>query len=246
MQAPTSDDQATPKFAVTHRPCRCSVEDRHEALATTVHDVMSPLTYIKGAAQRLRRLEDGIVDVPKRTELLTRLEAIDLAASRIASALTALVHATEPRLDDGPRGTLKPTDLVLLTRRAIAEQQQLARQRSIRLGDTTSSLSGPWDECQLDRMLNNLIGNAVKYSPQPTVVEVDLGYEEDDGGGWAVVRVTDHGVGIPTRDLPFVFEPYHRGSNVGGIAGTGLGLASVWQTSPSAAATRRRSRAARG
>jgi len=44
-----------------------------------------------------------------------------------------------------------------------------------------------------------------------------------------VLRVADRGLGIPARDLPFVFEPFQRGSNVGGIAGTGLGLASVWQ-----------------
>jgi signal transduction histidine kinase len=42
--------------------------------------------------------------------------------------------------------------------------------------------------------------------------------------------VIDHGVGIPARDLPFVFEPFRRGSNVGSVSGTGLGLASVWQT----------------
>ena len=63
------------------------------------------------------------------------------------------------------------------------------------------------------------------------MVDVDLSRDEDDDGGcWAVLRVTDQGVGIPARDLPFVFEPYHRGSNVGSIVGTGLGLASVWHT----------------
>ena len=219
------------EVATMYRACKCVVEDRQETLATTVHDVMSPLTYIKGTAQRLRNLEDGIVDVPSRTELRTRLEAIDSAASRIASALTALLHATELQLDDRHHRTFKPTDLVPLTRRAVAEQQLLARHHSILLRGTPGSLPGTWDECQLDRMLTNLIGNAVKYSPQGSVVDVDLSRDEDDDGGcWAVLRVTDQGVGIPARDLPFVFEPYHRGSNVGTIGGTGLGLASVWHT----------------
>jgi len=44
------------------------------------------------------------------------------------------------------------------------------------------------------------------------------------------LRVIDQGLGIPARDLPFVFEPFRRGSNVGSVSGTGLGLASVWQT----------------
>jgi signal transduction histidine kinase len=43
-------------------------------------------------------------------------------------------------------------------------------------------------------------------------------------------RVSDEGVGIPAGDLPFVFERFRRGSNVGDVDGTGLGLASVWQT----------------
>jgi signal transduction histidine kinase len=202
-----------------------------ELLATTVHDVMSPLTYIKGTAQRLRNLEDGIADGPARAELRTRLDGIDSAASRIASALTALLHASGPQLDEPRQRAFKPTNLVSLTRRAVAEQQQLARHHAIRLVVTHDGLSGTWNECLLDRMLANLIGNAVKYSPQGSVVDVDLSCEEDaEGNCWAVLRITDHGCGIPSRDLPFVFEPYQRGSNVAGIGGTGLGLASVWQT----------------
>jgi signal transduction histidine kinase len=44
-----------------------------------------------------------------------------------------------------------------------------------------------------------------------------------------VVCVIDRGIGIPSGDLPFVFEPFRRGANVGPVPGTGLGLASVWQ-----------------
>jgi signal transduction histidine kinase len=79
-------------------------------------------------------------------------------------------------------------------------------------------------------MLGNLIGNAVKYSPRGTSVEVSLADDTDADGSWAVLRVADKGLGIPAGELPFVFEPFRRGSNVGGVVGTGLGLASVWQT----------------
>jgi signal transduction histidine kinase len=61
-------------------------------------------------------------------------------------------------------------------------------------------------------------------------VQVSLASEEDADGRWTVLRVADQGVGIPAPDLPFVFEPYRRGSNVAAMSGTGLGLASVWQT----------------
>jgi signal transduction histidine kinase len=58
----------------------------------------------------------------------------------------------------------------------------------------------------------------------------ESGGEVDRDGCWAVLRVTDTGLGIPAGELPFVFEPFRRGSNVGSVDGTGLGLASVWQT----------------
>jgi signal transduction histidine kinase len=82
----------------------------------------------------------------------------------------------------------------------------------------------------IERMLCNLIGNAIKYSPSGSMIEVSLACEMDDDGRCAVLRVSDRGMGIPASDLPFVFEPYRRGSNVGCVEGTGLGLASVWQT----------------
>jgi signal transduction histidine kinase len=106
----------------------------------------------------------------------------------------------------------------------------IARHHSIRIGDTPTELKGPWNAGQLERMLGNLIGNAVKYSPRGSCVQVSLADDTDADGSWAVLRVADQGFGIPTGDLPFVFEPFRRGSNVRGVDGTGLGLASVWQT----------------
>jgi signal transduction histidine kinase len=191
---------------------------------------MSPLTYIKGTAQRLRRLEDGIADPPTRSELRTRLEAIDSAANRMASALTALLQTSVPSPENSRRRSGTRVDLVDLVLRSVDEHQLLARHHSLRIGEAPTSLVGTWDTHRIERMLGNLIGNAIKYSPPGSTVEVSLASEEDSDGRWGVLRVTDQGVGIPPSDLPFVFEPFHRGSNVGSIAGTGLGLASVWQT----------------
>jgi signal transduction histidine kinase len=214
--------------AQMYRACQGLMDDCQETLATTVHDLMSPLTYIKGTAQRMRRLEDGIVDPPMRSELHTRLEAINSAANRMASALTALLQTTVPQANDYANG--QNTDVVDLLRRAVAEQQSLAGHHSVRLCVAPASLAASWDADRIERMLGNLIGNAIKYSAPGSTVKVSLGCEEDADGRWAVLRVSDQGVGIPSGDLPFVFEPFHRGRNVGSITGTGLGLASVWQT----------------
>ena len=216
--------------AQRYQACQVALDEYQESLATTVHDLMSPLACIKATAQQLRRLAPTAADPAASVEFDRRLEAIDSAANRMASGLSALRQTSRPRPDGWCEGTWERTDLVALARLAVAAEQLTARQHSIGLSDAPPVLEGAWDAHRLERMLGNLIGNAVKYSPPGSSVEVSLTTEVDTEGHWAVVRVADHGIGIPARDLPFVFEPFQRGSNVGCVGGTGLGLASVWQT----------------
>jgi signal transduction histidine kinase len=75
-------------------------------------------------------------------------------------------------------------------------------------------------------VIDNLLANAIKYSPTGGEITVRLACEERDGVPWAILAVEDNGVGIPAADLPHIFEHFRRGSNVlDRIAGTGLGLA---------------------
>lgn len=70
------------------------------------------------------------------------------------------------------------------------------------------------------QILNNLVSNALKYSPSTTPIQVTLTYTADA----LALSVADEGIGIPAADIPHLFEPFHRAVNVGTIAGTGLGL----------------------
>lgn len=79
------------------------------------------------------------------------------------------------------------------------------------------------DERLLRQILINLFSNAIKYSPQGGTIRFDLECTE----GVARFRIQDEGVGIPSQDLPQLFESFYRASNVGTIPGTGLGLAIV-------------------
>jgi signal transduction histidine kinase len=85
-------------------------------------------------------------------------------------------------------------------------------------------------DARLSRAVQNLLDNAIKYSPPGEPVTVSLALEVRDGVEWATLSVEDHGIGIPEIDLPHIFEAYYRGSNVNSIAGHGLGLASVRQS----------------
>jgi signal transduction histidine kinase len=88
-------------------------------------------------------------------------------------------------------------------------------------------LVGSWDVRRLERVLANLLENAVKYSPDGGEIVVRVA--RDDADSTAVLQVADTGVGIPAADLPHVFERFYRAGNVGEIQGTGIGLAGVRQ-----------------
>jgi signal transduction histidine kinase len=92
----------------------------------------------------------------------------------------------------------------------------------VRFEPSVAELAGTWDSARLERVLANLLANALKYSPSGGEVLVEVSRDAD----WAVLSVADHGIGIPAADLPHIFERFRRASNVAGrIAGSGLGLA---------------------
>ena len=79
------------------------------------------------------------------------------------------------------------------------------------------------DEKLLRQILNNLLSNAINYSPENSNIYFKLASQD----GEAVLEIQDEGIGIPLADQSRLFEPFHRGTNVSNIKGTGLGLAIV-------------------
>lgn len=79
------------------------------------------------------------------------------------------------------------------------------------------------DECLLQHVFTNLLNNAVKYSEPGRSVQFRI----ERAGGDAVCVIRDRGIGVPEADLPWLFNAFHRGRNVGQRAGTGLGLVIV-------------------
>jgi signal transduction histidine kinase len=117
------------------------------------------------------------------------------------------------------------TDLVALVRLIASEQQNTTEQHDVSVSVLFPDIKGEWDADRLERAITNLVSNAITYSPGGGHVQITVGLDGPNPAK-AVVRVDDEGVGIPEQDLPFVFERFHRGSNVAGrIPGTGIGLA---------------------
>ncbi|HEU0116464.1 MAG TPA: ATP-binding protein [Thermomicrobiales bacterium] len=113
---------------------------------------------------------------------------------------------------------------------AVATQQSATDRHTIALDATVATLVGVWEAARIRRMLDNLLGNAVKYSPNGGPVTATLRRADGPDGAWAELTVADRGVGIPANDLPHIFERFHRGTNVAKrIAGSGIGLSGARQ-----------------
>jgi signal transduction histidine kinase len=200
---------------------REQISARDEFTATVSHDLKSPLTFIKGMAN-LRRRRATPTDETK--PLIDALEQIESSAGRMAQQLDELVDASRLQAGRPLELRLEPTDLIGLARQVITEHQHTTDRHVLQLSTGISHLVGVWDGIRLGRVLDNLLGNAVKYSPRGGAIDVRVAVE-DEPARCAVVKVSDRGEGIPEADLPHVFEKFRRGTNVEGrIPGTGIGL----------------------
>src|SRR5919202_671554 len=136
---------------------------RDEFLAAASHDLKNPLASIKGSAQMLQRAvaRAGTVD-PER--LRAALGSIDRTTTRMAKLVDGLLDVTRLRLGRTLELERAPADLAALARAAAAEAQQATERHRISV-EGAERLVGEWDAARLERVLSNLLDNAVKYSP---------------------------------------------------------------------------------
>ena len=181
------------------------------------HEFRTPLTIIDGHARRLEKMRESIAarDVGER-------------AGKIRAAVLRLTHLIDNMLssarlmDGGAELYFHPADmdLVALLREVCQLHREMVPAVQILERFRTAPMPMVGDAKLLFQVFSNLLSNAVKYSPGGGAIEVDAEIVGDE----AVVGVADRGIGIPSGDLNRLFERYHRGSNVSGIVGTGVGL----------------------
>ncbi|HUG56361.1 MAG TPA: sensor histidine kinase [Candidatus Limnocylindrales bacterium] len=208
--------------ALLYREVETALRTRDEFLAAAAHELKTPLASIKGLAQLLRRRAPGTDDAGTSD----KLARIDAAATRMAHTVDELLDLTRLRLDRTLDLERSKVDLVALARDAVTDHQAAADRHVFRLEARVPEAVGRWDRARLERVVGNLLTNAVKFSPDGGEVVVTV----DTSDGAAVLMVQDQGMGIPREDLGLVFERFRRGRNViGRIPGTGIGLALVRQ-----------------
>jgi signal transduction histidine kinase len=202
---------------------------KDEFLSGISHDLRNPLTALHGLVQVLERRLDqtGHVD-PDR--LHSALALIRASSAQMSGLVDQLVDYGRVRMDQPLDLNLRPTDLVILARRTIEAYATTSDRHTVRLEAGSERLEGRWDARRLERVLQNLLSNAFKYSPAGGEITVRIDLEPSEGRLWARLQVQDRGIGIPEADLPFVFDRFHRASNSrGAVPGTGIGLATVQQ-----------------
>jgi signal transduction histidine kinase len=121
-----------------------------------------------------------------------------------------------------------PVNLGALVRQLIESYRQTTEIHSFVLESSEPELIGFVDEGRTERVIDNLISNAVKYSPTGGFIEIAL-VRDPNEPDFARLTVTDHGIGIPATDLPHIFDRYQRAGNTTAITGTGIGLAGARQ-----------------
>jgi signal transduction histidine kinase len=195
---------------------------RDEFLAAASHDLRNPLSTIQSAAELLERSVD---DHNMRDRVTSCSDHIQSAAKRMAQQLDAFLDVS--RLEAGRPLELKKRqhDLMPLVRQVVADCQQTTQRHRLLL-EGPALLQATVDALRLQRVVGNLVGNAIKYSPDGGEVNIKVEAHDTD----VILTVRDRGIGIPGADQARVFERFQRGSNVEGrIAGTGIGLAGAKQ-----------------
>jgi len=213
---------------VARLQAEAAINLRDEVLAGVSHDLAGPLARIRLYAEMIQGESSNLEPADVAEQMSQWSERIVVATSTMKTIIQELVDVARLQMGQALQLDLRRTDLVGLARRLVGEQQ--AAGRHIRLESSSAELVGWWDESRLSRVLANLLDNAVKYSPHGAEVEVEVAVVQRDGEDHALLRVRDHGRGIPPDDLGRVFDRYYRGSNVDAeTSGSGLGLAVAHQ-----------------
>ncbi len=186
-------------------------------VADAAHELRTPLAVL----EMQRRLVESAPDTAERSAALADLRAGLARMTHVVQQLLALARA-EP--DSGTALASEAVDLSDLVAQAVADHAVVAEAKGIDLG-SASSAGNPvvlGDPTSLRALLDNLVENAVRYSPGGTRVDVDAGVR----AGRSHLEVTDHGPGIPVAERERVFDRFYRHEGRS-TEGTGLGLSIV-------------------
>ena len=201
---------------------------RQDFVANVSHEIRTPISAIKAAAETLFDDLEYEPDQPTSPETLRRFLGI---IARQAERLHAIVEdlLSLARIEEGKREEtieMEPAPLSPVIAAAVETCQAKADAKGISLRvHCETGLMASMNRTMIEQAVINLIDNAIKYSPDGTKVEVDASKKQAE----ATISVTDEGRGIEPEHLPRLFERFYRTDRARSrqMGGTGLGLSIV-------------------
>jgi PAS domain S-box-containing protein len=185
---------------------------------TVSHDLRSPLTAILGYVELIARAG------PINSQQQEFIKRVEFSVNNITSLINDLLDLGRIEAGFDSRKEIVHIPLIIqyaidgLSNRIEEKEQAIV----IKIGEILSPVLG--NPVRLRQMINNLVSNAIKFTPAKGRIEV--GAREENG--LIIIYISDNGPGIPSADQPYIFDKFYRGSNLPyDSPGTGLGLAIV-------------------
>ncbi|HWQ14068.1 MAG TPA: ATP-binding protein [Roseiflexaceae bacterium] len=202
-----------------YQEAQAAVHVRDSFISIAAHELRTPLTALMGNVHLL--LRRMLREEPLAERNRHPLQVIADQSARLNRMVHTLLDVS--RIETGQlRIERAPVDLSALARQVVDELQPALERHTLEYSAPGAPLLVEGDALRLEQVLQNLLSNAVKYSPAGGPVAIQLARHGDYG----CVSVRDEGMGIPSQDLPRLFQRFSRASNAERqyISGMGIGL----------------------
>lgn len=197
-------------------------EMKNDFVSNVSHELRTPLASIKAYVEML--IDGEAEDEQTKREFY---EVIQNEANRLSRLIDNILNIS--RIESGLVKVNKgPQSLMVILKEALDVIAPQARQKQIELNEKLTPVFYQTlaDKDMLYQAVLNLLSNAVKYTPEGGTISVET--QVDEAKKKVITRISDTGVGIPPKDLPFVFDKFYRAEANNRMAkGTGLGLSLV-------------------
>lgn len=193
-----------------------NMDGQRRFISDAAHQMRTPLTGLKMQAQLAAREDDP-------QQLRYALQNISTSVDRASHLVNQLLSLARAEASEVSAQVMEPLDLERLLHEIVGEWVMAARERLIDIGfEASGSVSVLGNVFLLREMINNLLDNALRYTPEGGSVTARVFWRRDK----VVLEIEDSGIGISTEDASRVFDRFYRVEGTG-VEGSGLGLAIV-------------------
>ncbi|MFF2482124.1 ATP-binding protein [Paenibacillus sp. NPDC058071] len=201
---------------------------RRDFVANVSHEIRTPLSMLQGYSEAL--LDDIVASPEERKELVQVIYDESLRMSRLVNDFLDMARMEAGHVELN----VQPFDIRGTVQRVHRKFQVYAKEREVALNKLLPNeplvLNGA-DEDRLEQVLTNLLDNALRHTPSGKSITISAEAAPPiNGTHYVLLRVKDEGKGIPSEDVPYVFERFYKADKArkrGSSGGTGLGLAIV-------------------